>query len=489
MEVPVLIVDPLRLACEEAALSHGLNVPIIKIVAHQDMQISSDGQTLYLASGLADLPSAPRFALISFSLYFHTALSANQRMQYRAPRGLGQRFIELIVGLRSAPLKLEQPPGRHAREAAKASYKGNHSALLQALLMSRIGLQVSDPAFAGERLFDDSEDISEFAQQLEGFIEGDFSDQRDDLLPLPNKLLKIAHKTSTLLEIGDRNTPHQVASLNRLYQSIGPVGTVAYVIKRVSSTVLSDADRLQVMVELLTSVLPLQVRLQLVDFAASKLLVLNDMQKLSFISLLRETLSSLANFEEKDASVEPTGVTLGESPILTWTFLSVLRSKLNLKESVEAKQKPLADKDKRRCIAELFYVAAELGGEGSSISARALRDQVDAVCEALEIDRPVSSPDEFQAAAWLEALDELDRFSLHETLCILDALSLWGQNDSTYQTWLDAICQRLRVQRQLASALKPKPLRESNAPLVEWLPDQSTLQYGDGQPKALQAEK
>jgi hypothetical protein len=464
VEVPVLISDQLRLACEEAALSNGLNVPMIKIISYKDIQISSDGICLYLSSEIAQMPSAPRLALIAFALYFHTEIVARQRKDPPAPPRIGQRLAALMVGLRSAPRKLEKNVGEDAshsaREAAKASYKGSHAALLQAVLIGRMGLQSSHDGFVGARLFEDGEEIGHFAQHLDGLIEGDFSDDQDHFLPLPNKLLKLAHKTSKLLDAGERNVSSQVASLNRLYQSIGPVGSVAYMICRISSGAPSDAERVQIMLELLTKVQPLQVRLQLVDFAASQLLGLSDARKLSLMSLLREALSS---------SVE-----IGEAPILTWTLLSVLRSKLHITEPEDSKPKPLSDKAKRRCIGELFFVAAELGGEESSISARALRNQVDAVCESLDIDRPVSSPDEFQAAAWLEALDDLDRFSLHETLSILDALCLWGQEDRVYQTWLDAVCQRLKVQRQLATGTKsksgtkdtPEFLQRSRSPAV-----------------------
>ncbi len=465
LDAPVLIFDKLRLACEEAALSHGLNVPMIKIIDRQDIQISSDGETLYLASELAEMPSVPMQALISFALYFHSHMAARQPSQCQAPRSFGQRLAALLVGLRSAPRKLERTPGPVAREAARASYRGNHVALLQALLISRTGLQTCDQSFTGESLFEDTEQIAEFAQHLESLIESDYADSQDMQLKPPNKLLTLAHKTSKLLDAGDRNATHQVANLNRLYQSIGPVGSVARVISRISSTVLSDTERNQVLVELLAKVQPVQARLQLVDFAASQLMSLSATQKLSVMTQLRETLSRLTNPDGSSGAAGPLQtpeavqhpLALGESSILTWTLLSVLRSKLNLVELDTTKQKPLSDKEKRRCIGELFFIAAELGGEESSISARALRNQVDAVCESLDIDRPVSSPDEFQAAAWLEALDDLTRFSLHETLSILDALSLWGQENIIYQAWFDAICQRLKVQRHLASAAKLGP--------------------------------
>jgi hypothetical protein len=472
---PVLIVDKLRLACEEAALGHGLNVPMIRIIDRQDIQISSDGHILYLASELAEMPGVPLQALISFALYFHTHMAAGQRLRQQAPRSFGQRLAALLVGLRSAPRKLERIPGPAAREEAKASYRGSHVALLQALLMSRTGLQTCDESFAGESLFEDTEQISEFAQHLESLIESDYSDSHNDQLKPSNKLLTLAHKTSKLLDTGDRNANKQVANLNRLYQSIGPVGSVAHVISRVSSRTLSDAERNQVLVELLADVQPVQARLQLVDFAASQLMPLSDTQKLSVMTQLRETLSSLTTPEGSSIAAAPLqsqeetriDQALGVSPILTWTLLSVLRSKLNLNEAETTKPKPLSDKEKRRCIGELFFIAAELGGEESSISARALRNQVDAVCESLDIDRPVSSPDEFQAAAWLEAMDDLSRFSLHETLSILDVLSLWGQENIIYQAWLDAICQRLKVQRHLASSIKPKSSHTDQATIPQ----------------------
>lgn len=465
LDAPALIFDKLRLACEEAALSHGLNVPMIKMIDRQDIQISSDGQTLFLASELAEMPSVPLQALISFALYFHTHMATRQLMQHLAPRGFAQRLAALLVGLRSAPRKLERAPGPMAREEAMASYRGNHVALLQALLMSRTGLQTCDESFAGESLFEDTEQITEFAQHLESMIESNYSDSQDDPSKPPSKLLTLAHKTSKLLDAGDRNTTNQVINLNRLYQSIGPVGSVAHVISRVSSTTLSDAERNQVLVELLANVQPVQARLPLVDFAASQLMPLSEGRKLSVITLLRETLSGLTTPDGHGFTAAPlqdqeslrNHKALGESSILTWTLLSVLRSKLNLNEAGTGPPKALSDKEKRRCIGELFFIAAELGGEESSISARALRNQVDAVCESLDIDRPVSSPDEFQAAAWLEALDDLARFSLHETLLILDALSLWGQENIIYQAWFDALCQRLQVQRHLASATKPWP--------------------------------
>jgi hypothetical protein len=448
VDAPALDFDKLRLACEEAALSHGLNVPLLQVIRHSDAQVSSDGQTLYLSSDLEQMPSVPLAALISFALYFHSHRVASQRDLRSAPRGLGQKLASLIVGLRSAPVKIEQAQGAAAREEAKTSYKGNHSALLQALLMSRSGLQTECADFPGAPLFEDAEQINDFAQHLEGLIEGDFPDAFDQLLPAQNKLLKLAHKTSKLLDAGDRHANNQVASLNRLYQSIGPVGSVASIINRVSDQRLCDTDRTQVLVELMTTTQPLQARLQLVDFAASQLLALTVSQRMSLITQLRETLSGLANQEATELA-QPLKA-FGESQILTWTLMSVLRSKLHISETDGSRQRPLTDKAKRRCIGELFFIAAELGGEESSISARALRNQVDAVCESLDMDRPVSSPDEFQAAAWLEALDDLSRFSLHETLSILDALSAWGKENVIYQAWFDAICQRLKVQRQLA---------------------------------------
>lgn len=481
LDAPVLIFDKLRLACEEAALSHGLNVPMIKIIDRQDIQISSNGHTLFLASELAEMPAVPLQALISFSLYFHTYLAARLRMQHPAPRSFGKRLAALLIGLSSAPRKLERPPGPLAREEAKASYRGSHVALLQALLMSRTGLQTSDESFAGESLFEDTEQINEFAQHLESLIDSDYSDSQDYPLIPPNKLLTLAHKTSKLLDVGDRNATHQVANLNRLYQSIGPVGSVAQVISRISNKALSDAERNQVLVELLANVQPVQARLQLVDFAASQLMALSPMQKLSVMAQLRETLSSLTNPDGSSVAAGPllpqdtarTHLALGESSILTWTLLSVLRSKLNLVDVDVTKQKPLSDKEKRRCIGELFFLAAELGGEENSISARALRNQVDAVCESLDIDRPVSSPDEFQAAAWLEALDDLSRFSLHETLSILDALSLWGQENIIYQAWFDAICERLKVQRHLASSAKLRSGQTDQASTTQALGQQA----------------
>jgi hypothetical protein len=446
-----LIDEKLRLACEEAALSHGLNVPMIHIVPHQEMRISSDGDTLYLASELAEMPNVALLALISFALYFHTHVGVHRRMIAQGPRSFGQKLATLVVGFGSAPRKFDYALGPVAREEAKASYKGSHVALLQALLMSRSGLVSNDESlfaesFLGDSLFEDGEQVAEFARHLESLIEGDFPDAREQHLQAPNKLLKLAHRTSKLLEAGDPNSSKQVASLNRLYLSIGPVGSLAFIISRLANTTLSDDERIQVLLELLVSVEPLQVRLQLVDFAASQWLALSNTQRLSLIAKLREALSKMPSIE---------------SPILTWTLLSVLRSKLNLDETEIVKLKPLNDKAKRRCIGELFFTAAELGGEASPISARALRDQVDAVCESLDIDRPVTSPDEFQAAAWLEALDDLSRFTLHETLCVLDALTLWGQENIMYQTWLDAICQRLKVQRQFSTPLKTQSTHQT----------------------------
>jgi hypothetical protein len=463
VDVSALTFNKLRLACEEAALSHGLNVPMIEIIVHQDMRISSNGTTLYLASELAEMPGAPLQAMISFALYFHTQMALSQRVHYQAPLRFAQRLAALIVGLRSAPRRLGESDGARARDSAKACYRGSHVALLQALLMSRGGIQTDDQSFLGEPLFEDAEQINEFARHLESLIEGDFADDSFLQLRPTNKLLQMAHKTSKLLDANDRNASSQVASLNRLYQSTGPVGSVAYFMSRVSNQALSDHERIQLLVDLLANFQPIQVRLQLVDFTASQLMALSEAQKLSLMTLLRETLSTATcNADRRMNLHETRAQDLGQesfsdySPILTWTLLSVLRSKLNLNDLELGTRKPLTDKAKRRCIGELFFVAAELGGAASSISARALRDQVDAVCEALDIDRPVSSPDEFQAAAWLEALEDLTRFSLHETLSILDALSLWGLENVIYQAWLDAICQRLKVQRQLTHNVKPE---------------------------------
>jgi hypothetical protein len=108
-----LIFDKLRLACEEAALSHGLNVPVIKVIHHQDIQISSDGTILCLASELADMPAVPLQALLSFALYFHTEMLVGQRLRQPAPKRFGQRLAALMVGMRSAPGKPEkglEPP-------------------------------------------------------------------------------------------------------------------------------------------------------------------------------------------------------------------------------------------------------------------------------------------------------------------------------------------------------------------------------------------
>ena len=80
-----MIFDKLRLVCEEAALGHGLNVPMIKVIAHEDMQISSDGETLYLSSELGEMPRVPLLALISFALYFHTRMALSLRMCVASP--------------------------------------------------------------------------------------------------------------------------------------------------------------------------------------------------------------------------------------------------------------------------------------------------------------------------------------------------------------------------------------------------------------------
>ena len=82
-----------------------------------------------------------------------------------------------------------------------------------------------------------------------------------------------------------------------------------------------------------------------------------------------------------------------ESPhILAWTLLSVLRGKIQPPDDNPRKPELLADKDKRRCLATLLFVASEMAGEDESISARALRNQLDKVSETLDIDRPVSAP-------------------------------------------------------------------------------------------------
>ena len=63
-------------------------------------------------------------------------------------------------------------------------------------------------------------------------------------------------------------------------------------------------------------------------------------------------------------------------------------------------------------------------------------------------------PDVFQAAAWTETLEDLTRFSLHDSLSLIDALGEWGKDSERYQTWLDALCQKLHLHREDARPVK-----------------------------------
>ncbi len=496
-----MIINQLRLACEEAALSSGLNVPVVQVINHSDLQASSDGSVLYLSSGIHDMAPAPLAAYLTLCLHFHSQLAHVLMVRSRESLSLGERlrfgWNRLSAALTGQPApSLERnrflgTPGlpydpeqtldlaRLARQRAISKFESSQVALLQALLMVRGGQTGLDEEFAGAPLFEDAEQLAELAKYLEILFEGQFTDDTEKTMPQPNKMLRLAHKTSKLIEPSSPAAISQVAGLNRLYASIGPVGTLAHVISRLVSEQQSDAERVSVLTELLTRISPPQARLQLVDFAASRLLKLSRLQRQSLFARLREALS----LSMGPASAHGVQAGHSEDPhILAWTLLSVLRSKIDLSETDLQPREVLNDKDKRRCISELFFVAAELGGEEASISARAIRNQVDAICEALGIDRPVSSPDEFQAAAWIEALEDLSRFSLHEALAIIDALSAWGKESETYQVWLDALCQYLHIQRESTIPFQPKVL-------TGYQLDDAQLQYTDGQDRAVHTER
>lgn len=460
-----LTTETLHLACEEAALASAQSVPSIQILTRTDMLASSDGHILFLSSGISNMAAGPLQAYLGLCLNFHHQYSSYLRARRAVGSSLGERAVSALrrasrrllgqrPGLATGQASGTLPPdpeeelAHRARQRSFSRLASGDGKLLQALLLVQAGFEEEDDALPGAPLFADSQQLGELARFLEMLLEG-AHEPTGDALPWPqaSKLLRLAHKTSLLIELGSNATEQQVAGLNRLYAPVGPVGSLAYVIRRLVNEPQSDYDRVNLLVEVLTSAAPVQARLQLVDLAASRLLKLPAGQRQTLLALLRDALG-------EKALKDPLAGDEEAHHILAWTLFSVLRGKIQPHESPARRPEPLSDRDKRRCLAKLLFVASEMAGEEESISARTLRNQLDKVSEALDIDRPVSAPDVFQAAAWTETLEDLTRLPLHDSLSLIDALAEWGRDSDRYQTWLDALCHKLNLQREDARPVR-----------------------------------
>ena len=479
MKIDPVIAQRIRQACEETALAGGLSIAPCEILSGADLSIRSDGERLYLSQEIHSLETFSQFAYLGLALHFHDQIAqashkamlepqswwarlkaylfgfdktanASARESGEAIRANAGSHVTVVTASRLTPEQLEQARSRAIANLLNARLVAPKN-LLQVLLMVQASVSNANGSAHGATLFEDEKQLLALVNRLEEEIETSPLAEASRPLAQASQLLRLAYKTSYLIDSRGPSAKAQVAGLNRLYSTLGEVGSLALVINKLSSNSLSDPERVNVLLEILTQVNPQNARLALIDFAASKLQAQEPSKCLALSNRLREELSQC-----KDLSMD--------TQILAWTLLSLFRQKL-LAEDPQHSRTALTEKIKRRCLSELFFVASELGTQDTSISARALRDKLDSVCEAIEIARPASSPDEFQAAAWIEAMEELSQFTLHETLCILDGLAEWGQENLSYQVWMEALCQRLKVQRELSMG----------------------DQYGEGQPKALQA--